>query len=54
MGEWHRARVRVDGVKVMEKEPRPDLPKPADLDGIPRIPESASPRMLTHHQGDAW
>jgi hypothetical protein len=76
IGQWHRARIVVDGtrmehwldgVRVMEvdlrspslreamgKSPRPDVPKPGDLDMLLREPAKAFPLVLTHHGGTAW
>ncbi len=57
----------LDGVRVMEvdlrsaalreemgKSPRPDVPKPSDLEMLLRKPTKVFPLVLTHHGGTAW
>ncbi len=39
---------------AMQAQPRPDLPKPANLDELKAQPEKKYPIVLTHHGGDAW
>jgi len=39
---------------AMEAQPRPDVPKPANLDELKFNPRKAYPIVLTHHGGDAW
>ncbi|MBM3727226.1 MAG: DUF1080 domain-containing protein [Acidobacteria bacterium] len=39
---------------AMERETRPDIPKPAHLDELRRNPAKAYPIVITHHGGDAW
>ncbi|MBI2686670.1 MAG: DUF1080 domain-containing protein [Acidobacteria bacterium] len=39
---------------AMKAQPRPDIPKPANLDELKADRKKAYPIVLTHHGGDAW